>query len=666
MNLLPKCHGEFSKADYWNTFFKKRGEKAFEWYGEYPELCGQLSKFIKTNDDVLVVGCGNSTLSMDLHDVGHSSITSIDISKIVIDQMRDKHKIDRPNLVFHQMDATETTFPDDKFSVVLDKGTLDALMPDSNEDTVLRINKFFNEISRLLRRGGRYICISLLQEHILKKIVDYFSSPNYLLRITRCHEVENKTRETEGSAMPVFFVVATKFPGITQRVLELSLTDSPPIRISTPEEFINSVLSNQQSALVCDRLQKRSIADVGEVNLDLYLPGNDSPRYTIYVLDRPSTSGKSYAAFLVPQGRDTNWFFGTPEGRRHFLSSVDKDRVSIVILRREHKFIDWNQVKSELAPSIKNLSPPGLPKNYIINYLSLGEDVGQREVLHEGESQLSGKFVVEEVVEGNESRSRRLIFLANQFVVQSEAKIRCIKTRRGKIKKVVDPGCLACEHHAFMSLGVSEILQTQNNGEILVVGLGGGGLCLFLRHCFPKLKITAVDIDEVMLKIATDWFDFVVDDQTRVVIRDGVQFLDEAAHEMKRFDAILFDVDSKDVSVGMSCPPKQFLQSSTLASVLKCLNDDGLFILNLVCRDKGLRPAILEDLKKTFASIASMKTAHVVNEILMCSKNSKGDQWMRKLKTSAELFNETAKKKKLLSSDAVDVTELLNGLTIES
>lgn len=40
-------------------------------YGEYPELCGQLLKYVKPQDDVLVVGCGNSTLSMDLHDVGY-------------------------------------------------------------------------------------------------------------------------------------------------------------------------------------------------------------------------------------------------------------------------------------------------------------------------------------------------------------------------------------------------------------------------------------------------------------------------------------------------------------------------------------------------------------------------------------------------------------------
>lgn len=75
------------------------------------------------------------------------------------------------------------------------------------------------------------------------------------------------------------------------------------VRIPSEEELINSILAVQQSALVCDRLSKKSVADDGEVNLDLYLPGNDEPRYIIYILDRPGARGKTYAAFLVPQGR---------------------------------------------------------------------------------------------------------------------------------------------------------------------------------------------------------------------------------------------------------------------------------------------------------------------------------------------------------------------------
>lgn len=40
-------------------------------YGEYPELCGHFHKYIKTKDEVLNVGCGNSKLCMDLYDVGY-------------------------------------------------------------------------------------------------------------------------------------------------------------------------------------------------------------------------------------------------------------------------------------------------------------------------------------------------------------------------------------------------------------------------------------------------------------------------------------------------------------------------------------------------------------------------------------------------------------------
>ena len=58
---------------------------------------------------------------------------------------------------------------------MLDKGTLDALMTDSSPEVVEKIDKMFAEILRVLRLGGRYVCITLAQQHILKKVIDYFS-----------------------------------------------------------------------------------------------------------------------------------------------------------------------------------------------------------------------------------------------------------------------------------------------------------------------------------------------------------------------------------------------------------------------------------------------------------------------------------------------------------
>lgn len=78
-------------------------------YGEYPELCGILHKYIKPQDKVLMVGCGNSQLSADLYDVGYHSIVNVDISDTVIRQMTDKNKEQRPDMKFLKMDVLQVS-----------------------------------------------------------------------------------------------------------------------------------------------------------------------------------------------------------------------------------------------------------------------------------------------------------------------------------------------------------------------------------------------------------------------------------------------------------------------------------------------------------------------------------------------------------------------------
>ncbi|XP_012539667.1 eEF1A lysine and N-terminal methyltransferase homolog isoform X1 [Monomorium pharaonis] len=667
MNLLPKTHEQFSHAEYWNTFFKKRGKKAFEWYGEYPELCDILTKYIKLKDDILIVGCGNSTLSMSLYDVGYRNIVNIDISHIVIKQMRDINNDTRPDLVYEHMDATQMTYPDEKFSVILDKGTLDALMPDAKETTIVTIDRYFKEITRVLRNGGRYICISLLQEHILRKLLSYFPTSGFMFRIARCHEVESKARAEEGSTVPVFVIIATKFIKLSQTVLELALVNGPPERLTTSDEMVSAVLSAQQSALVCNSLYKRSVADVGEVSLDLYRPGDKYPRYTVYVLDQPRTRAKTYAAFIVPQGKETDWLFGTKEGRQQVLKSAQQDRLAIITLRKDLDYESCDAIKLELEDCVRNLAPAGLCGKNDIPFLSLGSEVGVRNVCYEGKSDFSGSFVIEEV-ERDGHEFRRLVFLNNPYVIQSEARLKEAKSRRGKTKKIADPGFLACEHHIHMSTGVNAVIDTREQDEIMIVGLGGGGLCMFLHQCFPKLKITVVEIDNAMLKVATEYFNLVLDDRMKVEIADGIRYIKDAASGKKKYKAILFDVDSKDITVGMSCPPKQFLEMPVLKAIATCLTENGLFILNLISRDRGLKQKTKDDLKSVFQSITCHAIKDEINEVVMCSLekyNSK--EWKNKLRLAAINLNERATTKKLSSfKESFDVSTLLESLSADS
>lgn len=58
---------------------------------------------------------------------------------------------------------------------------------------------------------------------------------------------------------------------------------------------------------------------------------------------------------------------------------------------------------------------------------------------------------------------------------------------------------------------------------MLLVGLGGGGLAQFLRNFVPNVTVEAVELDPVVLEVATEWFGFRPDDRLTVTIGDGLE-----------------------------------------------------------------------------------------------------------------------------------------------
>lgn len=98
----------------------------------------------------------------------------------------------------------------------------------------------------------------------------------------------------------------------------MALADGPPERLPSTDGMISAVFSAQESALMCHCLHKRSIADAGEISLDLHRSGDKYPRYKVYVLDQPRAREiKTYAAFIVPQGKYV-YFYIVPVDRFTF------------------------------------------------------------------------------------------------------------------------------------------------------------------------------------------------------------------------------------------------------------------------------------------------------------------------------------------------------------
>lgn len=89
-------------------------------------------------------------------------------------------------------------------------------------------------------------------------------------------------------------------------MLELHLSaEGKGERFSSPEALIDGVHMIQQAALVCSRLGTTNVVKDGEICLDLMKPGISSPRFSVYVCDKPcaNEATRKFAAFVVPQGR---------------------------------------------------------------------------------------------------------------------------------------------------------------------------------------------------------------------------------------------------------------------------------------------------------------------------------------------------------------------------
>ncbi|XP_036609309.1 eEF1A lysine and N-terminal methyltransferase [Trichosurus vulpecula] len=651
MNLLPKSSKEFGSVDYWEKFFQQRGKKAFEWYGSYLDLCGVLHKYIKAKDKVLVVGCGNSELSEQLYDVGYQDIVNIDISEVVIKQMKERNASRRPQLSFLQMDMTKMEFPDASFQVVLDKGTLDAILTDEEEKTLEKVDRMLTEVGRVLHVGGRYLCISLAQAHILKKVVGHFSREGWMVRVHQVTSSQNQSSETESQfSLPVFAFIMTKFrpvSGSALQILELCAQEQgKPVRLENTERLAEAVRERQRYAWLRSQLNRKT--GPGSVSLDLCDGSTGEPRYTLHVVDTPTVKlsrDNHFAIFIIPQGRETEWLFGMEEGRKQLAASAGFRRLITVALHRDQQYQGMDSIQAELSGKVMELAPPGLPAQQQVPFLSVGGDIGIRTIQHRDCSSLSGDYIIEDVQGDDRRYFRRLIFLSNRNVVQSEARLltdtphRAQKKRKKDKKKLrpadvpenpsvpasqpIDKSFLCCEHHKAMIAGLALLKNPEMLPEallsLLVVGLGGGSLPLFLHDHFLKSHIDAVEIDPSMLEVATRWFGFSQSDRMKVHIADGLDYITSLAREAQaRYDVIMFDVDSKDPTVGMSCPPPAFVDHAFLQHVKGILAPEGVFILNLVCRDSGLKDSVLAGLKKVFPLLYVRQIEGEVNEILFC------------------------------------------------
>ncbi|XP_068605339.1 EEF1A lysine methyltransferase 4 [Brachionichthys hirsutus] len=173
MDYLPEDNSRYKQVDYWDDRY--RTEETYDWLGSFCKFQHLLENHVNKEDCILVLGCGNSSMSGDMYGAGYQSITNVDYSSVCVRALRARHR-ECPGMTWHEMDLQQLLFPDASFDVILEKATLDAIMVEEKSPwnlstrTAATVHQALTEVSRCLKPGGRFVSITFASPILRKRL----------------------------------------------------------------------------------------------------------------------------------------------------------------------------------------------------------------------------------------------------------------------------------------------------------------------------------------------------------------------------------------------------------------------------------------------------------------------------------------------------------------
>src|SRR5713101_1830935 len=136
--------------------------------------------------------------------------------------------------------------------------------------------------------------------------------------------------------------------------------------------------------------------------------------------------------------------------------------------------------------------------------------------------------------------------------------------RGGSRQSVVKPGDPDHLELPYARVALAGLALCEEPRRILVVGLGGGTLPMFLRGHYPAAAIDVAEIDPDVVDVAKKFFGFREDERMRAHVGDGRQFIENAVQP--HYDVIFLDAfGARDVPKHLTT--REFLQITRRALV---------------------------------------------------------------------------------------------------
>jgi spermidine synthase len=149
--------------------------------------------------------------------------------------------------------------------------------------------------------------------------------------------------------------------------------------------------------------------------------------------------------------------------------------------------------------------------------------------------------------------------------------------------------------------------------QILIIGLGGGSLVKYCHRFLPTTRITAVEIDPVVLSLRSQFLVPPDDDRLTVIQADGADHVAQMADRGERVNVIL--VDAYD-HTGIA---KAVVERSFIENTKRILGTSGVFVMNLVAEGPDAQRH-LETVRQVFGDAVVVATQRGGNLVIFAGQ----------------------------------------------
>ena len=181
--------------------------------------------------------------------------------------------------------------------------------------------------------------------------------------------------------------------------------------------------------------------------------------------------------------------------------------------------------------------------------------------------------------------------------------------RSGARQSIGKPGEPEYLGFAYTKVAFVGLALTREPSRILIVGLGGGTMPMFLRKHYPNAHIDAVDIDPEVVHVAREYFGFKEDERLRAHVGDGRQFVERVREP---YDVIFLD------AFGTRNVPSHLTTLEFMRAVRKAVKPTGVVVGNIWGRGPNpLYDSMVRTYQEVFEELYILDVIGTSNKILL-------------------------------------------------